>query len=102
MKRIVIVGAGFAGMWSALSAARVLDRHGIGGDEIEVTVVSPRASLDLRPRFYEPDVAGMTSPLGPLFDAVGVKFVAGTVEGIAPQARTVDIAGDELDRKSVV
>ena len=25
MRRIVIVGAGFAGMWSALGAARVLD-----------------------------------------------------------------------------
>ncbi|HWJ70652.1 MAG TPA: FAD-dependent oxidoreductase [Sphingobium sp.] len=95
MKRIVIVGAGFAGTWSALSAARLLDQHGIGLEEIEVTVIAPRASLDLRPRFYEPNVAAMTSPLGPLFDAVDVTFVAGSVEAIDPTARVAHFVDQE-------
>jgi NADH dehydrogenase len=93
MRRIVIVGAGFAGVWSALSAARLLDRHGVSQGDVEVTVVAPRPSLDLRPRFYEPNVATMTSPVGPLFEAVGVAFVEGTVEAVDPAARTVSIAG---------
>ncbi|HWW66036.1 MAG TPA: FAD-dependent oxidoreductase [Sphingomonadaceae bacterium] len=101
MKRILIVGAGFAGVWSALSAARLLDKHGIGPDEIELAVVAPRASLDLRPRFYEPDVATMTSPVGPLFDAVGVKFVAGTVEAIDPEAGQVSIVDSRGERSAM-
>lgn len=27
-KRILVIGAGFAGMWSTLSAARLIDQHG--------------------------------------------------------------------------
>lgn len=101
MKRIVIVGAGFAGTWSALSAARLLDQHGTGPSEVGVTVIAPRASLDLRPRFYEPNVAAMTSPLGPLFDAVGVKFVTGTAEAIDPAARTVHFVDPEGHRDTL-
>lgn len=82
MKRILIIGAGFAGVWSALSAARLLDKHGVAADKIEVVVVAPRASLDMRPRLYEPDAATMTSPLGLLFEALGVIFVAGAVQAI--------------------
>ncbi|HZV17367.1 MAG TPA: FAD-dependent oxidoreductase [Sphingobium sp.] len=94
MRRIVIVGAGFAGVWSALSAARLLSEQGDEGADIEIVVVAPRPSLDLRPRFYEPDVATMTTPLGPLFDAVGVRFVAGTVGAIEPDGSHVFITDD--------
>ena len=45
MKRIVIVGAGFAGMWSALSAARLLDQERVSGSEIEIVVVAPKPEL---------------------------------------------------------
>lgn len=91
MKRILIVGAGFAGMWSALSAARRLDQHGIGPDEIEITVVAPNASLVSRPRLYEANVATKTTPLGPLFEAVGVQFVEGIVEAVDADSRTVSV-----------
>jgi NADH dehydrogenase len=101
MQRILIVGAGFAGVWSALSAARLLaeprllHEYGHAAGTIEIMVVAPRASLDLRPRFYEADVAAMTRPVGPLFDAVGVKFVAGTVTAIDPEARMVTMTDGE-------
>lgn len=100
MQRLVIVGAGFAGLWSALSAVRLLEKQGIAPDAVEVTMIAPRASLDLRPRFYEPDVATMTRPLGPLLEAVGVKFVAGTVEAIdhaAGAVRFVDRHGHRAE-----
>ncbi|WP_050418949.1 NAD(P)/FAD-dependent oxidoreductase [Bradyrhizobium tropiciagri] len=90
VKRIVIIGAGFAGVWSALSATRLLDKHTIGPDQIEVTVVAPRASLDLRPRFYEANVAEMTAPVGALFEAAGVRFVAGTVEVIDAKGKAIE------------
>ncbi|WP_349631597.1 NAD(P)/FAD-dependent oxidoreductase [Bradyrhizobium tropiciagri] len=92
MKRIVIIGAGFAGVWSALSAARLLDKHAVGPDQVEVMVVAPRASLDLRPRFYEANVAEMTAPVGAVFEAAGVRFVAGTVEIIDADGKAIEYA----------
>jgi NADH dehydrogenase len=32
MRRIVVLGAGFAGLWAAIGAARKLDELGIGPD----------------------------------------------------------------------
>ncbi len=83
-QRILIVGAGFAGMWSALSAVRQLDRQ--GRDDVEVAVLAPQPELRIRPRFYEPDVQRMAAPLGELFAAVGVRFVQGS-------AQRIDVAG---------
>ncbi len=39
-QRILIVGTGFAGMWSALSATRLLDLHQRG--DVEVAVLARR------------------------------------------------------------
>lgn len=39
-RKILIVGAGFAGVWSALGAARVLDLNGKTAD-VEITLISP-------------------------------------------------------------
>ena len=71
-QRILIIGAGFGGMWSALSAMRLLDRH--QRLDIGVTLLAPQAELRVRPRFYEADLTTTVAPLGPLFDAVGVQL----------------------------
>ncbi|QHG64701.1 NAD(P)/FAD-dependent oxidoreductase [Pseudomonas putida] len=76
MKNILIIGAGFAGLWSALSAIRQLDLH--GRKDVQVTLLAPQAELHVRPRFYEPEVHTMAAPLQELFDAVNVRFVHGT------------------------
>ncbi|WP_020191408.1 NAD(P)/FAD-dependent oxidoreductase [Pseudomonas putida] len=87
MKQILIIGAGFAGLWSALSAIRQLDLNGSKG--VEVTLLAPQAELHVRPRFYEPDVHTMAAPLQALFDAVNVRFVQGTAYHIDEAARRV-------------
>ncbi len=92
-KRIVIVGAGFAGMWSALSAARLLDEH--GRNDVEITLVAPDPHLHVRPRLYEEGPANFRAPLNQLFDAVGVNFVQGTVERIHIERRAVDVLSAE-------
>lgn len=79
-QRILIVGAGFAGMWSALAAARVLDQR--NATDIEVTVLAPAAELRVRPRFYETAAGTMRAPLAELFSVTGVSFVQGSVERI--------------------
>jgi len=86
-QRILVIGTGFAGLWSALSAARLLDLQ--GRDDIEVCVIAPKAELHVRPRFYEADVARMNAPLDALFTAVGVRFIAGWVSAIDSTSQCV-------------
>jgi NADH dehydrogenase len=86
-QQILIIGAGFGGVWSALSAARLLDKH--DRNDVEITVLAPQAELRIRPRFYEPDVHTMKAPLNDLFDAVGVKFVQGSAEVIDEKNKQV-------------
>ncbi|WP_160107740.1 NAD(P)/FAD-dependent oxidoreductase [Pseudomonas izuensis] len=86
-QQILIIGAGFGGVWSALSAARLLDMH--DRNDVEITVLAPQAELRIRPRFYEPNVHNMKAPLNDLFDAVGVKFVQGSAEVIDEKNKQV-------------
>lgn len=80
-QRIIIVGAGFAGMYSALAARRLVSQNN-KDEEIEVLVIAPEPTLVVRPRLYEADPATMAAPLGDLFTATGIKFVQGLVEAI--------------------
>ena len=82
--RIVIIGCGFAGVWSALAAKRLVDLKD-KAPSVEVVVVAPEASLVARPRLYEANAAGMAQPLGSLFESIGIKFVQGFVETIQPE-----------------
>ncbi|WP_433770098.1 NAD(P)/FAD-dependent oxidoreductase [Pseudomonas putida] len=86
-QQILIIGAGFGGVWSALSAARLLDQH--DRNDVEITVLAPQAELRIRPRFYEPNVHNMKAPLNDLFNAVGIKFVQGSAETIDEKNKQV-------------
>ena len=86
-QQILIIGAGFGGVWSALGAARLLDKH--DRNDVQITVLAPQAELRIRPRFYEADVHKMMAPLGKLFDAVGVKFVQGSADNIDAASKHV-------------
>jgi len=86
-QHILIIGAGFGGVWSALSAARLLDKH--DRNDVHISLLAPQAQLRIRPRFYEPDVHAMQAPLGPLLSAVGVTFVQGAADSIDANARQV-------------
>lgn len=95
-QHILVIGAGFGGMWTALSATRLFDIH--GHDDVEVTVLAPQAELRVRPRFYEPNAHQLAAPIGELFDAVGVKFIKGAAETIdVAQMRVgyIDAAGEK-------
>lgn len=59
-QHILVIGAGFGGVWSALSAARLLDQH--DRNDVQITLLAPQAELRIRPRFYEPDVHTMKAP----------------------------------------
>ncbi|MDT9633127.1 NAD(P)/FAD-dependent oxidoreductase [Pseudomonas sp. JV449] len=86
-QHILIIGAGFSGVWSALSAARLLDKH--DRHDVQISVLAPQPALRIRPRFYEADVHAMQAPLGPLFAAVGVDFIEGAADRIDEHGKQV-------------
>ncbi|MFJ2485474.1 NAD(P)/FAD-dependent oxidoreductase [Pseudomonas sp. NPDC087639] len=86
-QQILVIGAGFGGMWSALSATRLVDLH--GRDDVEVSVLAPQAELRVRPRFYEPNAHQLAAPLSELFEVVGVHFIKGAAETIDVAQKTV-------------
>lgn len=86
-QQILVIGAGFGGMWSALSATRLVDIH--GRDDVQISVLAPQAELRVRPRFYEPNAHQLAAPLHELFEAVGVHFIKGAAETIDVAAKTV-------------
>jgi len=95
-QHILVIGAGFGGMWTALSATRLFDIH--GHNDVEVTVLAPQAELRVRPRFYEPNAHQLAAPIGELFDAVGVNFIKGSAETIDVEQKRVgylDASGNQ-------
>lgn len=90
-RKILIVGGGFAGVWTALGAARVLDAAGEAAADVEVTLISPRPSLHVRPRLHEANPEQMAAPLLPLLKAVNVNFIEGAVERIHTGDRCVEV-----------
>jgi NADH dehydrogenase len=81
-KHIVVLGGGFAGLWSAVGAARKLDEVGQGPDAVEVTLVNRDAFHSIRVRNYEPDLTPIRVPLDDVLGPIGVRRVEGEVTDI--------------------
>jgi NADH:ubiquinone reductase (H+-translocating) len=90
--RLVIIGAGFAGMYAALSAARLRDIHGASPEELEIALVAPEPTLVVRPRLYESKPETLTAPLSDVLNAIDVAYVQGSAETVDTKSRTVKVA----------
>lgn len=99
MQRIVVLGAGFAGLWSAVGAARALDRRGIGPDRVGVTVVNATPWHSIRVRNYEADLSATRVPLADVLEPIGVRLVVAEVTdvGVADRMVTCVAAGKRLE-----
>jgi NADH dehydrogenase len=93
MKRILVLGAGFAGLWSAVGAARKLDELKIDAREVEVTVVNRDAWHNIRVRNYESDLGDVRVPLDSVLGPIGVKRIEGEVTGIDFAGRRITVHG---------
>lgn len=100
-QRILIIGAGFAGLWSALAAVRRLQLERSPQGAVEIAVVAPEAALTMRPRLYEAAPGAMVAPLRQLFDDTGVRHIAGMVETIRTGSHDVTIIGADGQRTVV-
>lgn len=91
MKHILVLGAGFSGLWAALGAARALDELRVSRDEVEITVVNRDAWHNVRVRNYESDLAKVRVPLHEVLDPVGVRLVEGEVTAFAAARHEVTV-----------
>src|SRR5215475_3945153 len=90
-KQIVVLGGGFAGLWSAVGAARKLDELGRGPEAAEVTLVNRDGYHCIRVRNYEADLSAVRVPLDDVLGPIGVRRLEGEVAGIDLAGQTVTV-----------
>ena len=95
MQQILVLGGGFAGLWSAVGAARLLDQRGIAPDKVRVTLVNRDDWHSIRVRNYESALADVRVPLADVLEPIGVDRIIGDIGGIDVAARQVacDVGG---------
>lgn len=94
MARILILGAGFAGLWAAIGAARKRDEIGSRAAELEILVLDRNPYHNIRVRNYEVDLSDVAIPLRGLLDPVGVKYSVAEVAAIDVANQHVTVAGE--------
>ncbi|MCJ9706621.1 FAD-dependent oxidoreductase, partial [Bradyrhizobium sp. SHOUNA76] len=90
MARIVVLGAGFAGLWAAIGAARKREEIG-ANDDIEIRLVDRNPYHNIRVRNYEADLDEVALPLPQLLDPIGVGHGIGEVQAIDPARRELSL-----------
>jgi NADH:ubiquinone reductase (H+-translocating) len=100
MPRILILGAGFAGLWAAIGAARKRAEIGARAAELEILVIDRNPYHNIRVRNYESDLSEAAIPLAKLLDPVGVGHWPAEIEAIDLAKQQVAVA-DSNGRKMV-
>jgi NADH dehydrogenase len=99
--RLVIIGAGFAGMYAALSSARLREMSSVSPKELEIVPISPEPNLVVRPRLYEPKPETLIAPLNRVFEAIDVVYVRGSVEMIDTKSRELAVSTTKGSREAL-
>ena len=89
MARILVLGAGFAGLWAAVAAARKLEEIGSLAGEVEILVVDRNPYHNIRVRNYEIDLTNLQAGkrqivIESMFDDGSIKYEKRPAE-IAPK-----------------
>jgi NADH:quinone reductase (non-electrogenic) len=90
-RQILVLGGGFAGLWSAVGAARKLDELGLGPEEVDVTLVNRDGYHCIRVRNYEADLSAVRVPLDDVLGPIDVRRMEGEVAGIDLVGQTVKV-----------
>jgi len=89
MSEVLVLGGGFAGVWSAAGVMRLCRESGIAEPDVYVTLIDAADDMVIRPRLYEADPGGMRVPLDRVLGPIGVRRIAGTVMTIDTLERIV-------------
>ncbi|WP_454616364.1 NAD(P)/FAD-dependent oxidoreductase [Bradyrhizobium cenepequi] len=91
MARIIVLGAGFAGLWAAIGAARKRDEIGPAA-EVEILVIDRNPYHNIRVRNYEVDLSEAAIRLADVLDPIGVAHRVAEVQAIDPVRQQVTVA----------
>lgn len=89
--RILVLGGGFAGLWSALAAARA--RATFDAD-LEIVLVNDKPWHSIRVRNYEADLSDTRVALDDVLGPVDIRRLQGRVTGIDVENRSVAYEAD--------
>ncbi|HTE32357.1 MAG TPA: FAD-dependent oxidoreductase [Chryseolinea sp.] len=90
-KQLVIIGGGFAGFWSAISAireSREIQKRG----EVEITLINPDNYVTIRARLNELSSEGLRFELDKYLKPLGVHQIIGRAEIIDPQKSEIAVS----------
>lgn len=90
VQRILVLGGGFAGLWSALAAARA--REALGARHLEIVLMNDTPWHSIRVRNYEADLSDTRVALNEVLSPVGVRRIEGKATGIDVTTRIVTYA----------
>lgn len=88
MKHVLIIGGGFAGLWSAASAARQLAEL---GKLAQITLINPEPWHSIRVRNYEADLSDTRVDLSSVLEPIGVDLLIGKATFIDTDSRVVTV-----------
>jgi len=91
VQRILVLGGGFAGLWSAASAIHALELLGAATGPVQVTLVNPDAFHVVRVHCYEAELAPIRVPLDSVLEPIGVHRIEGTATEIDHRRRIVTV-----------
>lgn len=97
--RVLVLGGGFAGLWSALSAARARDEFGA---ECEIVLVNDTPFHSIRVRNYEADLSDTRVPLDEVLGPVGVNRIEAEVTEIDVAQRRVTCGSETVPYERLV
>ncbi|HYH14193.1 MAG TPA: FAD-dependent oxidoreductase [Flavisolibacter sp.] len=93
-KHLVIIGSGFAGFWSAMSAIRQ-SRYLGKEDQLRITVINKESYLTIRPRLYESDLSNTRYSLRYYYEPAGIHFIQGEVRYVNPDKNELEVVTGE-------
>src|SRR5581483_12128685 len=85
MARILVLGAGFAGLWAAIGAARQREALGKSRHDANILVVDRNPYHNIRVRNYEVDISDAAIPLAGLLDPIDVDHRIAEIDAIEPE-----------------
>jgi NADH:ubiquinone reductase (H+-translocating) len=93
MKRIIVLGGGFAGLWSAVGAARRLHELRMPSSEVEILLVDRNDWHGIRVRNYERNLGEVRVRFDDVLSPIGVRRLRGEVLDIDLDNRSITVGG---------